>query len=312
MESRFLLSLCIPTYNRAKFLDVSLNRIKDQFIGIAKEDIELIISDNCSTDDTPQVVDKYLNDGLPIRYIRNATNLGMDGNFVQCSRLAQGKYLWVLGDDDFLKENALTKILEVLRKDTYGLVHLEIGSKKAEFFAEQLNSQDFLSTISYWITFISSNIVNTKHVPDINFEKYIGTYFTLIPLYMTAALSENKNALIHPRVFEDGVDTQQNGGYNFFQVFVCNYLGIWKEFVDKGLLTRMAYEKEKYKLYNSFLTRFIFRLLIKKDKGNFQTEGGWTILFKYYGYYPYYYTSLIMIFLKAIKNDFSKNDIWGN
>ncbi|MEN9918140.1 MAG: hypothetical protein RL662_576 [Bacteroidota bacterium] len=43
-KSNFLLSLSIPTYNPAKFLFIWLNRIKDQFVGIAKEDIELIIS----------------------------------------------------------------------------------------------------------------------------------------------------------------------------------------------------------------------------------------------------------------------------
>ena len=92
-----------------------------------------------------------------------------------------------LGDDDFLKDGALNKIMLELNGSEYGLVHLQVGSKCQKFKTVYWDSQAFISSISFWITFISSNIVNAKYVPLINFEKYMGTYFTLIPLYMTAA-----------------------------------------------------------------------------------------------------------------------------
>src|SRR5574344_1220664 len=75
----YTLSLCLPTYNRAQCLKEQLNRL----LTIAPNDlkrIEIIVSDNCSTDDTQLVVDDY-RDKLQFTYIRNDQNLGADRNF---------------------------------------------------------------------------------------------------------------------------------------------------------------------------------------------------------------------------------------
>ena len=96
MSEQPLLTLCIPTFNRAPFLDILLSKIEKQtgeFVNIRF--LELIVSDNCSNDNTSQIVHKYLNKGLAITYIRNDSNLGMDGNFVQCFKKATGKYIWL-------------------------------------------------------------------------------------------------------------------------------------------------------------------------------------------------------------------------
>ena len=82
----------------------------------------------------------------------------MDGNFVQCFKKATGKYIWLLGDDDFLKDGALNKIMLELNGSEYGLVHLQVGSKCQKFKTVYWDSQAFISSISFWITFISSNM----------------------------------------------------------------------------------------------------------------------------------------------------------
>ena len=58
MESRKgpLLSICIPTYNRSKSLRICLLSILSQTKGY-EEDVEVVVSDNCSDDDTMQVVE---------------------------------------------------------------------------------------------------------------------------------------------------------------------------------------------------------------------------------------------------------------
>lgn len=294
-----LLSLCIPTYNRAPFLDILLGRIAGQTGELVNpENLELFVSDNCSDDNTPDVVKKYLQAGLPINYIRNESNLGMDGNFVQCFRKAKGKYIWLLGDDDFLKEGALNKILQSLNGGDYGLVHLDVVSKKIETPKEYTDSRQFISDVSYWITFISGNIVNSKYVPVVDFEKYMGTFFTLMPLYMTAAFAEKKNLMIYEQMMDCSADSKRNGGYDFFEVFVNNYLNIWKKFVRKGDLSVWMYEREKYRLLRYFLLGFIDRLLFKKDRGNFKCKNSWSILLRRYWYCPYFYAFMAYIFVK--------------
>jgi glycosyltransferase involved in cell wall biosynthesis len=296
MESKYLLSLCIPTYNRGNFLNISLSRIEKQLKNIT-DLVELVVSDNCSTDNTTEVVQKYIDGGLPVIYIRNQENIGPDGNFVQCFCNAKGKYVWVLGDDDFLEEGVLVKIMDVLKTDTFGLIHLQIKSKGESYLTKYDNPEKFLLAFSYWITFLSSNIVNSKYVSQILVEKNIITV-DYIKFYITAALSEQKNAIIYEKIFEGGADSANNGGYNLFEVFVSNYLKIWKEFVRRGQFTRLFYEKQKYRIYKNFLTPYIFKLLIKKDIGNFKTDNAWQILFSTYGLYPYFYG---YIFLFGIK-----------
>ena len=85
-----LLSICIPTWNRAKYLRISLESFLKQLRGIDRQEVELFVSDNCSDDETPTVVKEYVQKGLPITYNRNEENLGASGNFVKCMQWASG------------------------------------------------------------------------------------------------------------------------------------------------------------------------------------------------------------------------------
>jgi len=119
-----ILSICIPTWNRSKILDISLKNFLDQIKDVNLPELELYVSDNCSEDETEQVVKKYISQGLPITYNRNESNIGAAGNFVKCMQWASGKYILLLGDDDVLKQGALKYILDMLRGKDYGLLHL--------------------------------------------------------------------------------------------------------------------------------------------------------------------------------------------
>ena len=299
-QHKKILSICIPTYNRAKILDNALKAIQKELTTIDCSEIELIVSDNCSPDNTEEVVENYIQAGMPIVYSKNHTNLGMDGNFVQCFKKASAQYVWVLGDDDFLKEGALSFLLASLKNTDYGLIHLKVFPKGNEEIQIYQTIEEYLSDISYWITFISANIVATKFVPTIDFEKYMGTWFTLIPLYITAAKESSKNLMINRRIFEDAADSATNGGYNFFEVFVVNYLTIRREMLTDTKKELFYYKKEKKQLFNEFLLGFINKIYFKNDKGRFNTEGGWKILFQYFGGNIYFYKGILKLLLKKI------------
>ncbi|MBI5639196.1 MAG: glycosyltransferase family 2 protein, partial [Nitrospirae bacterium] len=82
--NKFLVSICIPTFNRAELLDECLSSIVCQFKdGEIKRQVEVIISDNCSTDDTGKVAKKYCNLFDNIKYFGNLENIGMVGNMVK-------------------------------------------------------------------------------------------------------------------------------------------------------------------------------------------------------------------------------------
>jgi len=111
-----LLSICVPTYNRARLLESALFSLVPQVVE-SGDAVELVVSDNCSDDGTAEVVARYLEKGAPIRYYRNARNLGAARNvLLLCSELALGEYCWVLGDDDIVRPDGVAHILSVLRE----------------------------------------------------------------------------------------------------------------------------------------------------------------------------------------------------
>ena len=112
-DARSLLSICVPTFNRSRFLAELLEGLLPQ-LSAMHAGAELLISDNASADDTETVVAAFHARGLPARYVRNATNIGADANFLQCLSLARGKYVWVLGDDDLVMPGALAALLSLL------------------------------------------------------------------------------------------------------------------------------------------------------------------------------------------------------
>jgi len=111
-----LLSICIPTYNRANLLRSALLSVGPQVIGL-EDDVELIVSDNCSPDDTEDVV-KEASSRFPIRYHKNSENIGAIKNvLILTEELARGEYCWVMGDDDLIIPGGVAKVLEVLRSN---------------------------------------------------------------------------------------------------------------------------------------------------------------------------------------------------
>lgn len=89
------ISICIPTYNRSRYLCETIEYARRQQ---TDRDIEILVVDNASTDDTPQAV-AAISDSR-VRYVRNPVNVGMVGNFNRCLDLARGEYITTWSDDD--------------------------------------------------------------------------------------------------------------------------------------------------------------------------------------------------------------------
>ena len=108
-----LLSICIPTYNRADLLRGCLECLAAEIAPFGDE-VELIVSDNCSTDHTPEVVEQ-MSKKTKIRYNRNNVNLGAVGNIkILVEQLATGEFCWLIGDDDIPREGAIRKVLALI------------------------------------------------------------------------------------------------------------------------------------------------------------------------------------------------------
>ena len=113
-----LLSICVPTRNRARYLDELLSAFARQIheAGIGPEKVVFYISDNASDDQTPEIISAFKQKVPSTICSRNAVNNGVDGNNVHIRTLAKGDYLWVIGDDELLCDNAVTTVLQLIEK----------------------------------------------------------------------------------------------------------------------------------------------------------------------------------------------------
>jgi glycosyltransferase involved in cell wall biosynthesis len=111
MKNDLLLSICIPTYNRSKELKKTLQLLLENSF----KNLEIIVSDNASSDDTSDVV-KEFNDPR-IRYYRNDVNYGATFNIIKVLEYALGEYVVYLSDEDNLFiDNILFEIVQNLHK----------------------------------------------------------------------------------------------------------------------------------------------------------------------------------------------------
>lgn len=106
------LSICIPTYNRARHLEKALGYFADLYV--LPFAYEIVISDNASTDQTRAVVDAFTARGLPIRYFRQVENCGAERNFSSAFRHARGEYIIYQADDDILVVDGLVEAIRYL------------------------------------------------------------------------------------------------------------------------------------------------------------------------------------------------------
>lgn len=119
-------SVCIPTYNYGRFIAEAIESVLAQTF----KDFELIVVDNCSTDNTRAVVEHYVNIDPRIVYYCNESNIGMVGNWNRCLGYARGKYIKILCADDYLDNLHLEKCVTALENN----VDVAVTSTPRTFF----------------------------------------------------------------------------------------------------------------------------------------------------------------------------------
>lgn len=112
------MKICVafPTYNRAEYLQRAVLSFMDQLNSLPSAvNIDFTIYDNASTDNTPSVCRDLKRQFPQIAVIRHEINMGGDANIHQALLAGKGDFIWVFGDDDYLKSGALRIICETLR-----------------------------------------------------------------------------------------------------------------------------------------------------------------------------------------------------
>lgn len=101
-------SICVPTYNGARYLEECLDSVLCQTF----EDFEILLVDDGSYDDTYSILTRYQEIDKRIRLYRNSTNLGLVGNWNRCIELARGEWIKFLFQDDLIEPKCIEKLLD--------------------------------------------------------------------------------------------------------------------------------------------------------------------------------------------------------
>lgn len=286
-----MLTIAIPTYNRVERLKETLKRVIDEVEG---KEVEILVSDNASTDGTEEfmnlIVKKYLN----IKYFRRKENGGFDANFLNCFDKAKGKYMILLGDDDVLLPGAVDSILKCIELNpvaiylnTSNLIsrnpirysHTTVSSK------ENIVCNDkniFLKNMGIYCTFISALVYNLELVRKIsNKEKYAKT--NIIHSHIMFELLRNEGKYIvnsYNCIAEQGNEAVS---YDVYNTWIKNYSEL---ILEHGKKSGFDYDLLKEQLHKD-LKNTIYDFVINfrrtcNNQNKWNKEGIW----QYIGLFP--------------------------
>jgi glycosyltransferase involved in cell wall biosynthesis len=176
-------SVCIPCYNGAKYIEECIDSILSQ----SHTDFELIIVDDQSSDNTIDIINKYNDSRISIH--RNEVNLGLVGNWNRCIELANGEWIKFVFQDDILGSECIEKLL---RKAIQG--HKIVGCNRKFIYEGDIsdNNRKFFSANKSTIEklFARSTVLSSDEITVISLEN-LGFNF----------LGEPSVVLLHKSVF---------------------------------------------------------------------------------------------------------------
>lgn len=116
MDTRKILTIAIPTFNRASFLKNQLDFLSEEIIGF-EDDCEIFVSDNCSDDETSVILEEFQQKlkSVTFQVWRNQQNVGAIKNIIHCINSARSNHVWVCSDDDKLHKGVIANIISNLK-----------------------------------------------------------------------------------------------------------------------------------------------------------------------------------------------------
>jgi abequosyltransferase len=182
-----LLSICIATYNRAGYIGETLDSIVPQL----DDDVEILIVDGASTDNTEEVIREYTEKDSRIRYICLSAKGGVDRDYDKSVEYALGEFCWLFTDDDLLKPGAVAEVkAAIIRGYDLVVVNAEVRNcelsvilqnrrimmKDNQEYAFNDMERLFVDALNY-LSFIGAVVIRRNIWLNSERESYFGTEF---------------------------------------------------------------------------------------------------------------------------------------
>jgi glycosyltransferase involved in cell wall biosynthesis len=215
-----ILSICIPTFNRHNYLDKLLGNVQQQLVKYQlQDDVEVIVSDNASEDDTSAVAQKYAS---VIRYNRNEKNIGPDANFLLLFGMAQGEYIWLPGDDDEIRMDTIAYIVKSIHEIKFDFLYLKTEGAEIDNLqrgAEQMTNVELLTRVNIFTTFMTSQVIRADLIKEQveSARVFLGGFMAYYKVFMEALWNSSKCYVSAGK--EIFANADNTGNYLFYKVW---------------------------------------------------------------------------------------------
>lgn len=241
-ERQPLITIIIPTYNRAVFLGRLLERVNAETRHL--DVVKVIVLNNASTDDSSQVLERFKVDRPDWLIIEHEANCGPDANFIAGIKRVETPYIWIIGDDDMPRQGVISHVVQILEQAEPDLLYLssewldDVGVNRLspQFDGGKIVDRDgFAQAVNVWVTFISGMIVNLSNVkarnPAFDPNRYNGTSLVHLGWVLPALINGEKFVIVDQQWV---LATKENSrGYKLITVLGGNLTRIVEEVCGK-------------------------------------------------------------------------------
>ena len=290
--SKPLLSICIPTYNRGVLLDNTLSCITSDVIFRNTDDVQIVISDNCSSDNTEQVCKKYVKEfPSKIKYVRQQKTIFAPFNIYGVLDYADGKFLKMHNDNILFINDGLRKLVDIIREDNQDLVFC-INQESSTGRLKRYDGVDsIVREISYWTTWMCAQCYRAETYRKQEYiEEYMLQWVASVDILFRMVEGGARFVCLYEPIFQGQTVNKKGGRYNVAEVFGKNYIGLLRKYVDKKQLSLPVFNNEKKKLLLNHINPFYFDF---KRRYTFQKTGYLKYIYGDYWDKPYFYSAYI-------------------
>jgi glycosyltransferase involved in cell wall biosynthesis len=277
-----LLSICIPTYNRSNYLKQTVESIICQELFINSDEVEVVISDNCSEDSTESIAKEFIQlHPNKIIYFKNSKNLS-DKNFQLALSRGRGQYLKL--NNDYLKHinNSLEVILKLIKSNLVEKPNIyfmsgAIGNKdKLKGYGKDQFLQ-LTSHYSTWIGIFGIWKTDFELIEDFNRCSKL-QMCQLDGIYQS--LSKNKNFLLVDTLIFSASSMIPRRNYDLLSIFLDNYLKVLLLHTDEFGINPQTFLNERKRVLLNFVCGWAARSSHGLE-ASFVVEKHWNRIWRY-------------------------------
>ena len=261
-----LISIALCTYNGSRFLEKQIMSILNQ----TYRNIEIIVVDDCSTDNSFEITQKLATTNSKIKSFRNDKNLGFNKNFEKAIQLTSGAYIAISDQDDIWLESKLQSLIDHINDDWLIFSNSEWMNENGQLLGRQILANNFKLKNRDFKSLLFSNIVTghttlfsrelLNYILPIPAKGYYDWWIGFVALYHHKITCLNE-CLTHHRIHSESVLYREKNIYKpspkadrfkdiSINLDVLENYRYLKE-VDKNLIRKikLAYTTKRCSLY---------------------------------------------------------------